>query len=96
MSASAWLIALIVILVIGFLVIAIVLSIRTHRNRIAAGREELVGRTAVVETVLEPRGVVLIEGEHWTAIMENGKAEPEEEVIVTRVEGLKLIVNKKK
>ena len=50
----------------------------------------------MVETVLEPRGVVLIEGEHWTAIMENGKAEPEEEVIVTRVEGLKLIVNKKK
>ena len=79
-----------------FTLIAIVLSIRTHRNRIAAGREELVGRTAVVETVLEPRGVVLIEGEHWTAIMENGKAEPEEEVIVTRVEGLKLIVNKKK
>jgi membrane protein implicated in regulation of membrane protease activity len=96
LSASAWLIALIVIVVIGFIAICIIWGIRAHRNRIAAGREELVGRTAVVETALEPRGIVLIEGEHWTAIMEKGKAEMDEEVIVTRVEGLKLIVNKKK
>ena len=96
MSASTWLIALIVIVVVGFLAICIIWGIRAHRNRISAGREELVGRTAVVETALEPRGMVLVEGEHWTAIMEKGKAEPEEEVIVTRVEGLKLIVNKKK
>jgi membrane-bound serine protease (ClpP class) len=96
LSAAAWLIALIVIVVIAFIVICIVWGIRAHRNKIGAGREELVGRTAVVETTLEPRGIVLVEGERWTAIMEKGKAEPEEEVIVTKVEGLKLIVNKKK
>ena len=95
MSASAWLIALIVIIVLAFIAISVVWGIRAHRNRIAAGREELVGRTATVETALEPRGIVLVEGEHWTAIMEKGKAEPDDEVIITRVEGLKLIVNKK-
>ena len=56
----------------------------------------MIGNMAVVETALEPRGIVLVEGERWTAIMEKGKAEPEEEVIVTKVEGLKLTVNKKK
>jgi len=94
LNTSAWLITLIVVLVVAFLAIAIIWGIRAHRNRIAAGREDLVGRTAEVETALEPRGIVLVEGERWTAIIESGQAEPQEEVIITRVEGLKLIVNK--
>ncbi len=94
MDSSTWLITLIVVLVVAFLVIVIIWGIRAHRNRIAAGREDLVGRTAEVETALEPRGIVLVEGERWTAIIESGQAEPQEEVIITRVEGLKLIVNK--
>ena len=95
MDTSTWLITLIVVLVVAFLVIAIVWGVKAHRNRIAAGREELVGRTAEVETALEPKGMVFVDGERWTAIMEKGTAEPEDEVIITRVEGLKLIVNKK-
>ena len=95
MSTAAWLITLIVIVVIVFLVIVVVWGIRAHRNRIAAGREELVGRTATVEIALEPKGVVLVDGERWTAIIEDGKAEPEEEVMVAKVEGLRLIVTRK-
>jgi membrane-bound ClpP family serine protease len=38
---------------------------------------------------------VLVEGEHWTAIVDKGKVEPGEEVTVTKVEGLKLVVTKK-
>ena len=94
METAAWLITLIVILVVAFLVIAIIWGVKAHRNRIAAGREELVGRTAEVETALEPKGIVFVDGERWTAIMESGSAQPEEEVIITRVEGLRLIVNK--
>ena len=94
METATWLIALIVLLVVIFLAITIIWGIRAHRNKIAAGREELVGRTAEVEIALEPKGVVLVEGERWTAILESGRAEPQEEVIITRVEGLKLIVNK--
>ena len=95
MDASTWLIIIIVVLVAAFLFIAIVWGIRAHRNKIAAGREELVGRTASVEVALEPKGLVLVDGERWTAIMDSGRAEPEEEVIVSKVEGLKLIVTKK-
>ena len=95
MDASTWLIIIIVVFVAAFLFIAIVWGIRAHRNKIAAGREELVGRTALVEVALEPKGLVLVDGEHWTAIIDNGRAEPEEEVIVSKVEGLKLIVTKK-
>jgi membrane-bound serine protease (ClpP class) len=86
---------------LGCIVAAVVIyfiviwTLRTYRNRIAAGREDLIGRMAVVETALEPRGLVLVEGEHWTAVIDKGRAEPEEEVIITKVDGLKLTVIKK-
>ena len=95
MDVSTWLIIIIVVFVAAFLFIAIVWGIRAHRNKIAAGREELVGRTASVEVALEPKGIVLVDGERWTAIIDNGRAEPEEEVIVSKVEGLRLIVTRK-
>ena len=50
----------------------------------------------MAETALNPKGTVLVEGEHWTAVIDNGRAEPEEEVIITRVDGLKLMVTRKK
>ena len=95
MDASTWLIIIIVVFVAAFLFIAIVWGIRAHRNRIAAGREDLVGRTASVVVALEPKGVVLVDGERWTATIDSGSAELEEEVIVSKVEGLKLIVTGK-
>lgn len=95
MSATTWLIIIIVVFVAVFLFIAIVWGIRAHRNRIAAGREDLVGKEASVEVALDPKGIVLVDGERWTAVIENGSAEPEEEVIISKVEGLKLIVTKK-
>ena len=90
-----WLIVVLVIIIVILLVLVIIWSIRAHQRKIGAGREELVGRTAVVEITLEPKGVVLVEGERWTAIAEEGRFEPEEEVIITKVDGLKLMVTKK-
>ena len=89
------LVVIIVVIVIVFIIFAAYWSVMAHRRKISAGKEDLVGRLAVVETALDPRGIVLIEGERWTAISENGRAEPEEEVIVTRVEGLRLTVTRK-
>jgi len=48
-----------------------------------------------VETVLAPKGIVFVEGERWTAVIDKGRAEPEEEVIITAVQGLKLTVTRK-
>ena len=94
-QVSPWSIAIIVILIVAFLAIAIIWGIRAHRRQISAGREELVGKTAEVKTALKPKGTVFIEGERWTAISEEGRVEPREEVIVTKVDGLKLWVTKK-
>jgi membrane-bound serine protease (ClpP class) len=92
---SAWLLALIVVIVIIIVVLVAFLTVRTYRYKVSAGREDLVGRTAVVEVALDPRGVVLVEGERWTATLDKGRAEAEEEVIITKVDGLRLTVTRK-
>jgi membrane-bound serine protease (ClpP class) len=89
-----WIIWLIIISLIAFIAISIILGIRAHHKPVSAGREDLVGRTAVVDTALNPQGLVLVEGERWRAILDKGSAEPEDEVIITKVEGLTLRVNK--
>jgi len=90
-----WLIAITVICITAFFAFVINRVIRAHRHQPSSGREELVGKTAVVKIALEPKGVVFIEGERWTAESEKGRIEPEEEVIITKVDGLKLWVTKK-
>jgi len=86
--------AIIVIGVVAFIVISIIWGIRAHRFQISAGKEELIGKIAEVQTVMEPKGTVFIEGERWTATSESGRIEPGEEVIVTKVNGLKMWVAK--
>jgi membrane-bound ClpP family serine protease len=91
-----WLIPLIAIATAAFLIIAIIWGIRAHRKSVSAGREDLIGRTTVVDIALGHKGIVLVEGERWTAILDGGHAQPEEKVIITKVEGLKLWVTMEK
>ena len=90
-----WVIIVVVIAIIAFIAIAVIWGIRAHRHQAFAGREDLIGKTAEVETALEPKGVVLVEGERWAATSEKGRVEPGEEVIITKVDRLKLWVTKK-
>jgi membrane protein implicated in regulation of membrane protease activity len=92
---NPWLLALAIIMVVVIIVVAILLTIRTHKSKVATGKEDLVGRKAVVRTALTPRGEVFVEDELWKAEIDGGTATPEEEVVVTRVEGLKLYVTRK-
>lgn len=92
---NPWLLALAIVLVIVALAIVVILVVRAHENKIGAGQEELVGKTAVVRTALNPKGMVFIEDELWNAEIAQGTAEPEEEVIINRVDGLKLYVTRK-
>ena len=92
---DTWVIIVIAIIIVIVIVFVVIWSIRAHQRQVSAGKEDLVGRTAVVEIALEPKGVVLVEGERWNAIADKGRVEPEEEVIITKVEGLKLRVTKK-
>jgi len=92
---SPWLIAVVVILIAAFFAFVIQRVVRAHHRQAYTGREELIGKTAVVKVALDPEGMVLFKGERWTAISEKGRVKPGEEVIITRVEGLKLYVTKK-
>ncbi len=78
------------------LAVVIYFVVRAHRRQATTGREELPGKTATVKAALEPEGIVLHEGELWAAILDEGEAKPGEEVIITRFDGLKLYVSKKK
>ena len=90
-----WLIATVAILVVVFVAVAIIWGIRAHRRQVSAGRDELIGKTAEVKVALEPKGIVFVEGERWTAVSETVRVSPGEEVIITKVDGLKLYVTKK-
>ncbi|MFO7711614.1 MAG: nodulation protein NfeD [Dehalococcoidia bacterium] len=69
--------------------------VRGQRRRKATGAEGMIGSTAVARTPLDPTGTVLIQGELWAAVSDGGTMAPGEEVVVTRVEELKLRVAKK-
>ncbi len=88
-------IVIICICVAAFLAFVVQRVVRAHRRQASAGKEELLGKTAEVEIALEPQGIVLVEGERWKAVSEKGRVKPGEEVIITKVDGLKLYVIKK-
>jgi membrane-bound serine protease (ClpP class) len=94
-QVNPWLIATITIIIVAFFAVAVPLVIRAHRRQAFSGREELTGKTAIVKRALEPEGMVLFKGELWTAVSESGRVEPGEEVIINKVDSLKLYVSKK-
>ncbi|MCJ7763720.1 MAG: hypothetical protein MUO90_00970, partial [Dehalococcoidales bacterium] len=95
-QVSIGLIILVAVFFAVFLAFVINRVVVAHRRQVTTGREELPGKTTIVRTTLNPEGTVLHEGEIWTAILDQGRAEPKEEVIIERFDGLKLYVTKKK
>ena len=88
-------IILAIVLAIAFIVFIIYAIVKGQRLKLSAGVENMIGKEAVVQTTLNPKGTVLAEGELWTAIAEDSTIESGEEVMITRVEGLKLWVTRK-
>jgi len=84
-----------IVLAVAFIVFVIYAIVKGQRRKLSAGVEDMIGKEAVVRTALKPTGTVLAEGELWTAIAEGSTIEAGEEVIITKVEGLKLWVTKK-
>ena len=64
--------------------------IRGQRRAKATGAEGMIGKLAIAKTPLTPEGKVLAEGELWTARTEGDRIARGEEVIISKVEGLKL------
>ncbi len=92
---SPWLIAIVTILIAGGLTFIIQRAVSTHRKQARTGREELIGKTALVKVALKPEGTVFFKGERWTAVLDGGEAKPGEEVVIASIDGLVLHVTKK-
>jgi membrane-bound serine protease (ClpP class) len=90
-----WLIAVVCIVVAGVMIFIVQRAIAAHRKQAYTGREELIGKTALVKVALAPEGMVLYKGERWTAISESGEVKVGEEVVISSVDGLVLHVVKK-
>ncbi len=87
----------VIFIIIAAIIIAVgvPLTIRAYRRQVYTGREELVGRTALVKEDLTPRGTVLVDGELWTAVAARGPVKAGEEVVIHKVRGFKLDVSRK-
>ena len=80
-------------LFVGFLVWA---AVRGQRRQVTTGKEGMIGQVAMVKTALEPQGMVMVEGELWKAVLDEGSAAVGEEVVVKKIDNLKLYVTRKK
>jgi len=89
------LIVIVVTIVAAFFIFVLGAIIQGQRRRNITGEDAMIGRSAIVQAKLNPKGTVLFEGELWTAVIENGSARQGEEVIVSKVDGLKLTVKNK-
>ncbi len=94
-QVNLWVIATIAIIIAALFAFVIQRAMRAHRRQATTGREELMGKSAIVKVALEPQGTILHAGELWTAILDEGRAELGEEVIITKFDGMKLYVTKK-
>jgi membrane-bound serine protease (ClpP class) len=96
-SVSRWLIVAMVAFAVAwvFLFLTALLKLR-HMSRERPTRASMVGEHGVARTSLDPRGVVLIEGERWDATIEadDEPIEPDTRVVVTAVSGLRLKVRR--
>ena len=90
-----WLIAMVVVGAVIFGVLTVIWGVRAHRLKVSAGREDLIGKIAEVKTVIDPKGTIIVEGERWLAISKDGCIKHGEEVLITKVDGLKLSYTKK-
>ncbi|MBI2850132.1 MAG: nodulation protein NfeD [Chloroflexi bacterium] len=94
-QVNPWLIGTLTAVIAGFFVIVISQIIRSRRLPATTGWEELIGKPAVVKIALTPEGMVLFRGERWKAVSESGPVPAGQEVIIKRVDSLKLYVTQK-
>jgi membrane-bound serine protease (ClpP class) len=95
LEVNWWVIAIVAVVIAGVFLFVVGAIIRSQRRRPVTGREGIIGKVAVAQTELDPTGMVLVEGETWTARTDGDRIERGEEVVVTKIEGLKLEVTKK-
>lgn len=78
----------------AFFAFAIGKALAAQRRRPTTGMEGMQGQAGEVRQALTPEGMVLVEGELWTAVSESGPVAEGERVVVVGREGFRLRVKK--
>ncbi len=75
----------------------VMLAVRAMKTPVATGRESMVGREGYAVSDVKPAGIVQVAGEQWSATLEKGSkpVSAQDRVIVTEVQGVKMVVKKK-
>ncbi|MBI2956230.1 MAG: nodulation protein NfeD [Acidobacteria bacterium] len=79
---------------VGVCAVALRLVVKAHRRPVRSGVAAVVGAEGIVKTALNPRGVVLVEGEDWNAEAETAPVAAGEKIRVLEVRGLTLRVER--
>ena len=93
-QVNPWLIGIVATCIGALAAFVVTRILSVHKRQPSSGWEVLVGKTAVVKVALAPEGTVLYKGERWTAVSEEGRVKPGENVVINRVDSLKLYVTK--
>ena len=86
-----WILAILLAIELGYSAFTYIMGRRALRQRIAYGPEAIIGSEGVVATALDPTGYVKVRGELWKASCQ-ARLDIGDKVVVTGVEGLKLVV----
>ena len=86
-----WILVILLVIELGFSAFTYIMGRRALSQKLSYGPEAIIGSEGVVATVLGPTGYVKIRGELWKASCQY-RLEIGDEVVVTEIEGLKLIV----
>lgn len=92
---DVWALVIFAIAVVVFIAILTIYGIRAHRRTPLSGRNSFITKTARAKTALNPNGTVQIDGELWSATLQEGEVQAGEEVVIIKIDNLKLWVIKK-
>jgi membrane-bound serine protease (ClpP class) len=78
----------------GLVIAAVSMGLRALYRPASTGAAGMMGQVGVVKRALDPEGQVLIDGELWQAVAEDGPVAAGEMVRVARMDGLRLTVTR--
>lgn len=85
-------IAIALLLFAGIFAYLFYIGVRAQHKKVKTGKEALIGASGVVTTTLAPRGVVRVAGEFWQATTKDGSISVGQDVEITDLEGMFLVV----
>lgn len=93
-SVAGWAVVLVAIGLAAFVIVGVLLIIRSRSVPVTTGQEGMVGKLAEVRERLDPEGMVFVEGALWQAISADGVIEKGDWVRVMNRHNLRLIVQR--